>query len=258
VSSVNERQTATRPAPPLAEPRPHRFSLHGVELQDDYAWLKAPNWKDVLKDASVLPPDIRAHLERECAYTADMLADTGPLQTILAAEMRGRIKEDDSSVPEPDGPWSYFTRFRDGGQHPLICRQPRDGGAEEIMLDGDAEADDRAYFDLNDATHSPDHALLAWSADITGSELHTIRVRDLAAEKTSRTRSGPPPATWSGPWIRPPSTTSRWTTIIGRPGSTGTGSAPSRRPTNSSTSSRCRAGSSISTRPRPAPSRSSR
>jgi oligopeptidase B len=94
--------------------------------------------------------------------------------------MRGRIKEDDSTVPAPDGPYAYFSRYRDGGQHPVICRTPRDGGAEQVLLDGDALAGGKPFFDLGECVHSPDHRLLAWSCDELGSELYVGRVRDLA------------------------------------------------------------------------------
>jgi oligopeptidase B len=109
-----------------------------------------------------------------------LLVDLGPLRETLVREMRGRIKEDDDTVPKPDGPFAYFTRHREGGEYPLICREPREGGETAILLDGDKEGDAHSYFDLQDAVHSPDHKLLAWSADIAGSELYTIRVRDLA------------------------------------------------------------------------------
>ena len=168
-------------APPVAERRPHSFTVHGREVVDEYAWLKAENWRDVLKDGSTLPATIRDHLVRENAYSAAALDRLDGLRTALVGEMRGRIKEDDSSVPEPDGPFSYFTSYRDGGQHPLLCRTPRGGTGTEIMLDGDREGEGLGYFDLSGAAHSPDHRLLAWSADRNGSELHTVQVRDLAS-----------------------------------------------------------------------------
>jgi oligopeptidase B len=166
-------------APPLAPARPREMELHGTRLRDDYAWLKAENWMDVLKDPSALPQDIRAHLEAENDYAERVLRGTKPLREALVAEMRGRIKEDDGAVPEPDGPFAYFTRYRQGGQHPLICREERAGGDAQILLDGDVEAEDAAFFNLHDADHSPDHKLLAWSADKKGSELFAIHVRDL-------------------------------------------------------------------------------
>ncbi|HEX8167316.1 MAG TPA: S9 family peptidase [Beijerinckiaceae bacterium] len=186
-----DRSRALAP-PPKASVEPKEFELHGVRLRDDYAWLKAPNWMDVLRDPSVLPPAIRAHLEAENAYAEAILAGAAPLKERIVAEMRSRIKEDDWTVPEADGAFAYSTRYREGGQHPLVCREPRDGGASEILLDGDAEAKGFPFFDLHDADHSPDHRLLAWSADTKGSELFTIRVRDLA---TGRELADEVPAT---------------------------------------------------------------
>ncbi|KQP94719.1 peptidase S9 [Methylobacterium sp. Leaf113] len=181
---------------PIADVRPHSYEVHGRVLSDDYAWLKAENWRDVLKDPAALPDSIREYLAAENTYSEAALAETADLRRTLVAEMRARIREDDSSVPEPDGPYAYYTRHREGGQHPLVCRRPRtvvvmpgqgaetaaDGGPEEgevILLDGDREGEGLAFFEIASAVHSEDHALLAWSADTKGSELHTIQVRTL-------------------------------------------------------------------------------
>jgi oligopeptidase B len=168
------------PPAPVAPVRPTEVRIHGQAVRDDYAWLKAENWRDVLKEPEALADDIRAHLERENAYAAAALDDMEELRERLVAEMRGRIKEDDSTVPEPEGPFAYYTRYREGGQHPLVCRQPRGGGPEEILLDGDKEGEGFPFFDLGDAESSPDHRFLAWSADRKGSEYFTVRIRDLA------------------------------------------------------------------------------
>ncbi|AOG06362.1 S9 family peptidase [Bosea sp. RAC05] len=181
-SRPGSRTSATkRVSAPRADVRTKTTHVHNVTLQDDYDWLRAPNWKEVLRDPQALPADIRRHLEAENAYSKALMAPTRTLQRELVKEMRGRLKEDDSSVPQPDGPYLYYSRYRKGGEHPLICRKPRSGkGRETIMLDADALADGKDFFDLGDAAHSPDHGLLAWSADEAGSELHRIRVRDLA------------------------------------------------------------------------------
>jgi oligopeptidase B len=175
------------PRPPTAPVRIQTTIVHGTALHDDYAWLRAENWKDVLRDPGRLPAAIKRHLDAENAYCRKMMASTKALQKDLVAEMRGRIKEDDTSVPQPDGPFLYYSRYRKGGEHPLICRRPRDGRGttstrrEQVMLDASALAKGKDFFDLADAEHSPDHRLLAWSADEAGSELHVIRVRDLEA-----------------------------------------------------------------------------
>jgi oligopeptidase B len=174
---------ARRPRPPVADQRPVTRIVHGVELTDEYSWIKAENWQEVLRDPKVLPKDIRKLIEAENAYTDAILAPTKSLQKKLVREMRGRIKEDESEVPAPDGPYAYFQKYREGGQHPLICRRPREGGRPRVMLDGDKLAKGKPFFDLATAAHSPDHSRLGWSVDEKGSEFHTIRIRDL---KTGR------------------------------------------------------------------------
>jgi oligopeptidase B len=171
------RRKSSPPAP-VAPRRPHSFTVHGVTIVDDYAWLKDKGWQEVLRDPSVLNADIRGYLEAENAYTDSLLGHTAGLQKTLVAEMRGRIKEDDSSVPAPDGPYAYMRKFREGGQHEMFGRTLRNGGAIEIVLDGDRLAANHQYFKFGGARHSPDHRLEAWSADIKGSEYFTVRVRD--------------------------------------------------------------------------------
>src|SRR5580704_12385127 len=169
--------------PPVAPRRPHSFTTHGITVVDDYAWLKDENWQDVLRDPSILNADIRQYLEAENAYTESLLGHTAPLQKRLVKEMRGRIKEDDSSVPSPDGVYAYLRKFREGGQHELFGRSPREGGEAEIILDGDELASHHEYFKFGGARHSPDHRLQAWSADTKGSEYFSIRVRDWMTKK---------------------------------------------------------------------------
>jgi len=165
---------------PRAEKHPVATTRHGVTLTDEYAWLKAPNWQAVMRDPGALDTGIRAYLEAENAHTEAAFAGLRALEDELFAEMKGRIKEDDSSVPAADGAYAYFRRYREGGQHPLFCRMPRDGGAEEVLLDGDALAAGKAFFQLGAAVHAPDHRKGMWSSDEAGSELYTARVRDFA------------------------------------------------------------------------------
>lgn len=180
---------------PVAPKHPVISRCHGVELRDDYAWLRDENWQDVMRNPDLLQSEIRAHIEAENAYTDAMLADTATLQDNLFAEMKGRIKQDDSSVPAADGPWAYFTDFVAGGQYPRLCRQPRDGGAASILIDGNAEAAGQAYWQLGAVAHSTDHKLLAYAVDDKGSELYSIKIRDTATgrdfdERVSDTRGG--------------------------------------------------------------------
>ena len=133
-----------------------------------------------MQDPRQLPADIRDHLEAENAWAEAATADAKPLRERLTAELRARIREDDSTVPQPHGPWLYYLRYREGGQHPLICRSPRDAEAREtVLLDGDEQARDRDYFRLVAAAHAPDHRLLACAVDYSGAERCSVRVRDM-------------------------------------------------------------------------------
>ena len=170
-------------AAPAAEEVPVTTSHHGIEKTDSYGWLRADNWQMVMRDPSVLDSKIRAYLEAENEYQQSQMADTEALQKQLVREMRGRIKEDDSSVPSKDGPWAYGVRFVEGGEHPKFIRQPAEGGPATVLLDGDKEAEGKEYFKIGGAGHSPDHRLLAWSADDKGSEYFTIRFRDMESGK---------------------------------------------------------------------------
>jgi oligopeptidase B len=168
--------------PPRAAQRPVERHAHGVSWRDDYAWIRAENWREVLRDPTRLPTDIRALLEAENAYAEDVLGPRSSLQKQLVREMRARLKEDDSEVPQADGPYAYYSRFRNGGQHRIVCRRPRAGGKETILIDGDERAASKPFFNLTVARHSPDHRKLAWSADDKGSEMYGIAVRDIAGE----------------------------------------------------------------------------
>jgi oligopeptidase B len=169
--------------PPVADRRPVTDTHHGITRSDDYAWLRADNWQEVFRDPAVLDPAIRAHLDAENAYQAAMMADTAQLRTALFAEMKGRIKEDDSSVPMKDGPFAYGSSFRKGGEQPRYFRTPRDGGPQDIVLDGDVEAEGKSYFRIGGVDHSPDHRRLLWACDDRGSEFYALKVRDLDSRR---------------------------------------------------------------------------
>src|SRR3954463_13419974 len=141
----------TLPKPPSAQKSPHVTTQLGRSRTDDYAWMKDDNWQAVLRDPKALKADVRAHLEAENAYTKAVLAGTEALQATMFGEMKGRIKEDDSSVPAPDGPWAYYSRYEVGGEHPIHARRPRgqdpaEAAGEEVLLDEPALAKGKAYF----------------------------------------------------------------------------------------------------------------
>ena len=96
--------------PPIAAIRPYSFERHGVTIDDPWNWLRDPGYPDV-KDKDVL-----AYLEAENAYFESVMAPLKPLADTLFQEMRGRIKEDDATVPQKDGAWLYWTDHETGGE----------------------------------------------------------------------------------------------------------------------------------------------
>lgn len=166
------------PKPPVAERRPVSDTRHSITRVDEYGWLRAANWQEVMRAPEKLAADIRAHLEAENAYMQARMAPTQALQETLFAEMKGRIKEDDSSVPAPDGHFAYSSDYITGGQFPRFLRGARAGANPRVMLDGNALAQGKAFFRFGSIEHSPDHSLIGWAFDDKGSELYSIRVRD--------------------------------------------------------------------------------
>jgi oligopeptidase B len=187
---------------PAAERRPAQETRHGITLVDDYAWLRDENWREAMHEPSLLEADITAYLEAENAHTDAHMAPLSGLRQTLVAELRGRIAERDASVPTPDGDWLYYVRFREAGQHPIFCRAPRTVGTdtpareplaqEQILLDGDAEAEGRAYFSLGAVNHSQDHRLLGFALDERGSEAYTLHVRPINDDGATGEEIQPP------------------------------------------------------------------
>ena len=163
----------TASKPPVAEQRPHSFTVHGVTIEDPYAWIKDPGYPDVTDK------DVLAYLEAENAWFESVMAPHKPLIDTLYEEMKGRIKEDDSSVPQKDGDWLYWTAFETGGQYRKWWRKPVAGGPDELILDEPALAKGKEYFRLGAFSVSNNAKLLAYAIDDNGSERFEVRVKDL-------------------------------------------------------------------------------
>ena len=160
------------PAPPAAEQRPYRYERHGVTIEDPWNWLR--------QYPEVTDPEILAYLKAENEYFERWKAQHEGLIDELFAELKGRIKEDDSSVPIRDGEYFYWWAFKPGAQYRTWYRKPVAGGDDQVIFDEPAEAGDREYFRLGALEASPDGKLLATLADYDGSERFELRVRDLS------------------------------------------------------------------------------
>ncbi len=158
---------------PIAERRPYSFTTHGVTIDDHYAWLKDPGYPEVTDK------DVLAYLAAENTYFESMMAPHKALTDRLYEEMKGRIKEDDSSVPQKDGDWLYWTAFETGGEYRKWWRKPAAGGDDVLILDEPALAKGKEYFRLGAFSVSEDGRYLAYAIDDNGSERFEVRVKDL-------------------------------------------------------------------------------
>jgi oligopeptidase B len=163
----------TDPKPPVAPIRPHQFTRHGVTIDDPWAWLKDPGYPEVTDK------DVLGYLEAENAYFEAVMAPHKPLSDRLFREMRARIKEDESTVPQKDGDWLYWTDYETGGEYPRWWRKPVGDGDDQLILDEPALAEGKEYFRLGALSVSPDGRLLAYAVDDNGSERFEVRVKDL-------------------------------------------------------------------------------
>ena len=161
-------------APPVAAKKSHSFTHHGITVADDYAWLRDPGYPEVT-DTEVL-----SHLEAENAWFEARMAARKPMIDRLFTEMRGRIKEADTSVPQKDGDWLYWIEFEEGAEYKKWWRRPVAGGPDELILDEVALAEGKEYFRLGALATSNDGKLLAYAIDDNGSERYTVRVKVIA------------------------------------------------------------------------------
>ena len=176
-TTQNEEPTSvSKPVPstpPVAEQRAHSYSHHGITIADPYNWLHDKSYPKV-DDADVL-----AYLEAENAWFEARMAPHKAMADTLFEEMKGRIKEDDSTVPQKDGDFLYWSKFDQGQEYRKHYRKPVTGGADQLILDENQLAEGHEYFRLGAASISQNGRFLAYSTDTDGSERYTARIKDL-------------------------------------------------------------------------------
>jgi len=174
-SETEETMTEKLEHPPIAEQRPHSYERHGYRISDPYHWLKDQSYPTVDDE------DVLDYLKAENQWFEQNMAGQKALTDTLFKEMKARIKEDESSVPQKDGDWLYWTAFDEGAQYKKWYRKPVAGDSDPIlMLDENKLAEGKEYFRLGAFSVSPDGTLLAYSFDNNGSERFEVRFRELA------------------------------------------------------------------------------
>ena len=172
-TSKDTELTETPSAPPVAEKRDYEYSRHGITIADPYHWLKDQSYPKVDDE------DVLDYLKAENAWFEANMAPQKELVDTLFEEMKGRIKEDDSSVPQKDGDFLYWTEFEQGKEYRQWYRRPVAGGDAELILDENELAEGKEYFRLGAFSVSQNGRYLAYSFDDNGSERFTARIKDL-------------------------------------------------------------------------------
>jgi oligopeptidase B len=154
---------------PVAKIIPKVLEKFGDERIDNYFWLKDRE-----------NPEVIDYLNQENDYYKKMTAHTTDFQAALFEEMKGRIKEDDESVPYLYNGYYYITRFETGKNYPIYSRKKESLTAkEEILFDCNVLAEGQSYFQLGGLSISPDNKLAVFSIDNVGRRIYTIQVKDL-------------------------------------------------------------------------------
>ncbi len=154
---------------PRSPKTPKELTIHGDTRIDNYFWLNDRE-----------NPKVIEYLEQENAYRDSVMADLKPFETSLFEEIKGRIKEEDQSVPYFDNGYYYLTRFETGREHPIYSRKKQTLEAkEEVLLNVNELAKDFDYYQVGGRQVSPDNRLLAYGEDTVSRRIYTIRFKNL-------------------------------------------------------------------------------
>jgi oligopeptidase B len=174
--SAQAQESASVPvptSPPVAEQREHSYTHHGITITDPYNWLHDKSYPKV-DDADVLE-----YLNQENAWFEARMAPRKQLVETIFEELKGRVKQDDATVPQKDGEWLYWSEFEEGKEYRKHYRRAVAGGDPVLILDENQLAEGKEYFRLGAASVSMNGRYLAYSADDNGSERYTARIKDL-------------------------------------------------------------------------------
>ncbi len=173
-AQAQESQPLPAPtSPPVADQREHSYTHHGITISDPYHWLHDKSYP------KVDDPDVLEYLNQENAWFEARMAPRKALVETIFEELKGRVKQDDATVPQKDGDWLYWSEFEEGKEYRKHYRRAVAGGEPVLILDENQLAEGKEYFRLGAASVSQNGRYLAYSADDNGSERYTARIKDL-------------------------------------------------------------------------------
>ena len=158
------------------------IKIHNEDLPDNYAWIKQKNWQEVLKDPKKLNDEVANYLTEENAFVKEQLKENKQLQTEIFQELKGRIKDKDSSVPLKDGAYYYFSEYEEGSEYPSFKRTGSTNVVETIF-NAQKKSEGEKFFNLASVCHSHDHRFIAYNIDKNGSENYFLSVENLENKK---------------------------------------------------------------------------
>lgn len=168
VSKMTTETKDSKLKAPIALKKPVTFSNFGETRTDNYFWLRERE-----------NPEVIAYLNAENTFAEEGLADIRDFRNQLFEEIKGRIAQDDVSVPYLSNGYFYFTRFETGNEQPIYCRRLADSDEVEIVIDANILAKKYAYFNIGSTDVSPDNAILAYGEDTLSRRIYTIRFKNL-------------------------------------------------------------------------------
>ena len=154
---------------PIAPKKPELLEIHGHQRNDQFYWMKDRE-----------NPEVIEYLNAENEYLKTALKSTDEFQNQLFEEMKGRIKEDDQSVPYFKSGYFWYSRHETGGEYPIYCRKKESlEAAEEIILDVNQLAEGKSYYQVGGTSTTPDQKILAFASDEVGRRIYTIHFKNL-------------------------------------------------------------------------------
>ena len=169
---------------PVAKKEPVKFKMHGDIRIDNYHWMRI---SDAQKNAQVKDEqtqEVIDYLEVENTYYDTVMDYTKSFQEKLFLEIKGRIKEDDSSVPYKDNGYYYNIRYETGNQYPIYSRKKGSlKASEEVLFDVNKEANGYDYFHLGSLNVSPNNRFVVFATDTVSRRQYFLRIKDLKTGK---------------------------------------------------------------------------